>query len=243
MQVAVAERLELLDDEGVLEGAVDPLAERRRRGRARGQLVEVADVEGGRERQRRRDVVRVTVVEDLEAVLAKPRGEVVLDPELELDRAVRGIPIEGQQVDVALRRGGRAGQRAPGGLIRLGRRGHGLDLVRDDRDERDPDEHGRDHDEQPVDAQESCAAEPPRTERPEPDQARPAGLVHEARSGDEVDDVTVHQQAERDRRDDERGPRPIADHDREEERRDERHDDDPDQHLEGIADRGVVDVL
>src|SRR5688500_10261408 len=104
MEIAVAERLELTDDEGALEGLVRWRIAAAARGGFGGEPGQRRHVERLRHRAGRRDVVCVGVVENLEAALPELWRERIRDAVFRLEGAIGAVAVEDDPVDVAPRR-------------------------------------------------------------------------------------------------------------------------------------------
>ncbi len=201
-------------------------------------------LERGRHRQCGRDVVRVAVVEDGEALVAEPGRQVVLDAVLELQRPIRAVSIEHEPVHVTLRRGG--GVRLDGSLVERGPPRCRADLERHDEQQRDRDEDGPHAQQGEIDPGDPRRAETERGHHGHDDDRQPAQLLEQGTDAEVVDvtpDVAVHQEADRERRDDQCAPPWVAEQPPEDDGQQPRHREHHDERRDDIDGVGLAEVL
>ena len=203
----------------------------------------MGEVHRGRHRQRGRHVVGVAVLEDLEALVAQPWRQVVVDVEQVLQRAVGAVAVVHEPVHVPLLRGRLAGQRPPAHEDGWGS-GHCLvDLVGHDRHERYADEQRPDGEQRAVDPQHALEREPPGGQEREPHDEDPEPDEHLGREAGQLEHVAVHQDAEDGRRHDQRRARAHPEHDREPEGDERGEADHEHERLGDVLGRHLAEVL
>ena len=200
VEIAIAERLELANNERVLEQRVERRHVLAGWAHGLGERIERRHLERRGHRHDRPDVVRVALGQDHEALLLQPAREVIVDAVLQLQSPIRAVAIEDKPVDVALVGTGRRRGRLGAGGRSAARRG-GQEEGDDDH-QGDRHEDGGDPQEDGVESRDVPVVEPHRRHDCQHDQGDPGRLLDDARDVQppgQIGGMAIHQQPDDDR--------------------------------------------
>ena len=235
MDVLVAEALHELTDGVVLD-------------RALGQVLEEVHVQRRVHGPARLVIGRVAVRRDVEAAIGEPAGQVVVgDPVAELDRAVRSVAIEDEEVDVARLDAGRQRRDDRGRrrrVVDVPDAATRAELVRHDRDRAHEDEHAEQHVERSGDEGQARSGEEEQADtgdrQGDPDRPGPPRVVR--RPPDDQRQMVIAEEERRPDAEHEGGPLGIAqEQGQDDEGHGHRHDD-ADQDRDDLVDARLVEV-
>ena len=242
MDVAIASIAQEVADRVVRKVPIDRPVVLRGRVLRGDDVVEVLEVQRGRQRQGGLDVVRMAVGHDVEAAGAQPIQEgSVVDPIEQVERSGGPVAVEDQVPDVA------AGpRRAPDGRSRRRAPAPSRDFRGHDRHQRDDHEERR-HEVQAAGHQRQSSRAGPDREHPrQADEADPADLEDDgpdAQGTEEPRDVAVHEERSRQGGHDEGRPSAVTDEVGADDQRDQRGEDDRDERPDEVARFQFAQVL